>query len=68
MAVGSCPECNGKLSSEAETCPHCGFRRNANSKSGKSLELSGWQMVVLVVAIILGFLTVISIVVWRGMK
>lgn len=22
--IGSCPECNGKLSSEATTCPHCG--------------------------------------------
>lgn len=22
--IGSCPECNGKLSSDAATCPHCG--------------------------------------------
>jgi hypothetical protein len=23
--LGACPECNGKLSSEASSCPHCGF-------------------------------------------
>jgi len=26
MAVRDCPECNGKLSTEAESCPHCGYK------------------------------------------
>jgi hypothetical protein len=24
----SCPECQGKVSTEADTCPHCGYRMN----------------------------------------
>jgi hypothetical protein len=27
--VGSCPECNGKLSSDASTCPHCGYSQKS---------------------------------------
>ena len=23
--IGACPECNGKLSSAAPSCPHCGY-------------------------------------------
>lgn len=25
MALLNCPECNGKVSDSASTCPHCGF-------------------------------------------
>ncbi len=25
MALTTCPECSGQLSTEAPTCPHCGF-------------------------------------------
>jgi hypothetical protein len=27
--IESCPECQGKLSSQAATCPHCGWMRDA---------------------------------------
>jgi hypothetical protein len=26
MAMTTCKECNGNISSKAEVCPHCGFR------------------------------------------
>ena len=29
MPVGTCPECNGKLSTSAPACPHCGYRRQS---------------------------------------
>jgi len=25
MSLGTCPECNGRLSSTAESCPTCGY-------------------------------------------
>lgn len=29
MAIINCPECNGKLSTGADACPHCGFALRA---------------------------------------
>lgn len=41
MALISCPECQAKISSDAEACPHCGRRRR---------EPSGGRSVFLVIA------------------
>ena len=35
MALVTCPECGGKVSDQAEACPHCGFLLKAR------LSLSG---------------------------
>ena len=36
MAIITCPECGGKVSSNARACPHCGniYLNNSNSKGG----------------------------------
>jgi hypothetical protein len=40
MAVGSCPECNGKLSTVAEKCPHCGYTvRRSDSRTQVTVEV-----------------------------
>jgi len=37
MALGTCPDCNGKLSSTAKFCPHCGY--DAEGARIKSMRL-----------------------------
>ncbi len=49
MALLNCPECGGKVSSTAKTCPHCGYEMSPKEESGlsgfssfdDSLETSG---------------------------
>jgi len=43
MAIIICKECNGKLSSSAKACPHCG------SKGNRKVGLVGWLAVLLIV-------------------
>ena len=33
MAILDCPECGGDLSTEAESCPHCGYVLNPRPTS-----------------------------------
>lgn len=35
MPVDSCPECNGKMSTEAVACPHCGYRPHRQPVPGE---------------------------------
>lgn len=35
MPVDSCPECNGKMSTEAVACPHCGYRPQRQPVAGE---------------------------------
>ena len=34
MALVTCRECKGQISSEAKACPHCGYRDTRSSKGG----------------------------------
>lgn len=36
MALIICPECNGKVSDQATSCPHCGFPFNNNLNTQKN--------------------------------
>lgn len=65
MAVFSCTECEGKVSSEAETCPHCGApvkamvanimtKRRAESKKGQGAAAQGGT----------GFITPARAIIW----
>lgn len=46
--ITSCPECNGKLSTEAAACPHCGYVQKSGTPGGPSpapalpVQSSGW--------------------------
>ena len=59
--IQSCPECNGKLSSVAEACPHCEYRQNAKSKS-EWIDTSAGVMGIVVV------LTVLSLFVYIALR
>lgn len=37
MAIIKCPECNGKVSTEADACPNCGYKITKEDKQ-KALE------------------------------
>lgn len=49
--IGSCFECNGKLSSEAEACPHCGFKQQG--KQDKKSDLPSWNGVLKIIVLML---------------
>lgn len=38
MALTTCVECQGKVSDQSETCPHCGFRQKQNVESPGSFQ------------------------------
>jgi len=59
MTIDSCPECNGKLSSEAEACPHCGFK----TEKAKSKETT-WKDVGMIAIVMAGFVGILGLVVW----
>lgn len=59
MAIDSCPECNGKLSDKAVTCPHCGFG------TGKvTSKATTRKDVVLIAIVMVGFMGVLGFVAW----
>ena len=55
MSLITCTECQQEVSSQAESCPHCG--NIINSKDGKLVMLQGtkkkWKMVKIVAWILL---------------
>lgn len=58
MALQKCPECNHNVSTEAESCPHCGYPIRAKKISvtepPKQVGLTFWGVVgAIIVAIIL---------------
>jgi hypothetical protein len=40
MALNTCPDCNGNLSSKANSCPSCGYIRNYWAKRLRSFSLA----------------------------
>jgi len=44
MALINCPECNGKVSNKAPSCPHCGIVFGVVENSNEQNE--GWQTIV----------------------
>jgi len=39
MALIICPECGGKMSDTASSCPHCGFNRNAYAQRQQAKQI-----------------------------
>ena len=50
MAMTTCRECQGNVSSEADVCPHCGIKDPAKSKMLAKL-IGGW---ILLIGIVVG--------------
>lgn len=50
MALGTCRECGGRVSSLARTCPHCG-----SPQPGKGLGLAGCGLLLLMAGLPVGF-------------
>ena len=42
MAITECKECNGKVSTEAKVCPHCGYELVEPSTRNKMTGLPKW--------------------------
>ena len=60
MALINCPECNAKISDQADSCPKCGYElknRNTNSNSNTPKGKMDYKYLVLVViAVVVAFL------------
>ena len=57
MAIIKCPECDGKVSSTAKTCPHCG-RSMTLGRVGleQAKDGFGWIWVILTWIVLLGLI------------
>lgn len=56
MAIIKCPECDGKVSSTAKTCPHCGHSMTFGRKGAESAkDFFGaiWNIMILLFALAL---------------
>ncbi len=47
MSLTNCPECQEPISSEAQSCPHCGFPTQQNNvqkieKTERTYSIHGW--------------------------
>lgn len=64
MAIVKCPECNGKVSSVANTCPHCGFNMDAtivadfNGPAPKKSVSPALIIIIVLLSVMLGALIV----------
>jgi uncharacterized paraquat-inducible protein A len=58
MALTTCKECGGQVSSEAAACPHCGYQLKQQATSGSSKFGLGC-LVLIGLAIVLPFITAI---------
>lgn len=54
MALIKCKECNAEISTDAETCPHCGARV-AGKSAGCGTIIVGALVVIVVIAAVIGF-------------
>lgn len=56
MALKQCPDCNGKVSSNAKTCPHCGNPMTFGRKGledAKDTAGAAWGCMWVVLAMVL---------------
>ncbi len=76
MAMTSCRECRGSVSTEAKTCPHCGVvapggtpeyekppskpRSSVSQGFGQSIGVAGGCLVMVVLAIVLFLYLILS--------
>lgn len=50
MALIKCPECNREISDTAKTCPHCGFKPNAE-KNRRRNKIFLWSVILVLLAL-----------------
>ena len=53
MAFITCNECGNEHSDIVDSCPHCGFKRNTNKKSGCMSWIAAIFIVIVLIAILL---------------
>lgn len=51
MALIKCPECNREISDTAKTCPHCGYKLNAEQVRHRNKIIS-WTIVLLLLLVL----------------
>ncbi len=52
MALINCKECNKEISSEAASCPHCGYKKGKDSQTLS--WLIGWVLIIVIALYMLG--------------
>jgi hypothetical protein len=57
MALIKCPECKQQISSEAESCPNCGFSKKRKSGCGCTPLVIGMALGLVVLIIIMSLMT-----------
>lgn len=62
MALSSCPECDGKVSSTAKTCPHCGHnltfgRKGLEAAKDTAGSIWNWFWIILIFGLIFGLIS-----------
>jgi transcription elongation factor Elf1 len=45
MALIDCPECKGKVSTEAMTCPHCGYPMSSDASPKAKTKNNLWKCI-----------------------
>lgn len=50
MALRKCPDCGRDISTDAETCPYCGWKSTATKmhETGKAMQSCGLAMTLLI--------------------